>query len=76
MFDLEVSPGAGESVPNAEVIQAQLAEVGLNVNVVVLDFAELIDRVYVSKPADILGAAIGFEATGGTPVHRLRYLGR
>ncbi len=54
--------------PIAEVIQAQLAQVGLNVNVVVLDFAELIDRVYVSKPADFLGAAMGFEATGGSPV--------
>lgn len=68
-FDLFASQGPQLTI--AQVIQAQLTEVGLDPQIVMPDFAESIERVYGGFSADAPGegvASIGFNVTGASVV--------
>ena len=61
----------GPSTPIAEVVQAQLAAVGLNPQIEVWDFAEAIQRIYGGFSADNPGepvASFGFNSSKSAPI--------
>ena len=63
--------GRGPSTPIAEVVQAQLAAVGLNPQIEVWDFAEGIQRIYGGFSADKPGepvASFGFNSSKSAPI--------
>ena len=63
--------GRGPSTPVAEVVQAQLAAVGLNPQIEVWDFAEGIQRIYGGFSADKPGepvASFGFNSSKSAPI--------
>jgi peptide/nickel transport system substrate-binding protein len=64
-FELWVTPG-DMSPEMAQIIQSQLAEVGLNVEIVNSDLSTYIDEIFVQNPAAV-DSAISYESTGGNP---------
>lgn len=61
----------GPNIPIAEVVQAQLAGVGLNPQIEVWDFAEAIQRIYggfnAAEPGEPV-ASFGFNASKSAPI--------